>query len=208
MNNSKTFKRLWCVLLFTLVCSLSLSAQKKVPKLRIWQPVYEELSSQPIEGVMCYLLNASDSTVVKTCKGNVGNRNGRNTTLIWMDSIVAGKYIIKLEAEGYETKYIDWELKPFSKYVDKYEFPKPFYMRKQRKREQELSGVVVKATKVKMFYKGDTLVYNADAFETAEGSMLEELIKQLPGTQLKPGGEIVVNGRRVDELLLNGKDFF
>lgn len=208
MKNSKILYRISCVLLFTFACSLSLSAQKKVRSLWVWQVVYDEMSREPIEGLTCYLLNASDSSVVNTFKGHVGNRYSRPTTILSMDSIVAGNYIIKLVAEGYETKCIDWELKPFSKYIDRYDFDKPFYMRKLRKREQALSGVVVKATKVKMFYKGDTLVYNADAFETAEGSMLEELIKQLPGTELKPGGEIVVNGRRVDELLLNGKDFF
>ena len=38
--------------------------------------------------------------------------------------------------------------------------------------------------------------------------MLDALIKQLPDVELKKGGEIFVRGRRVDELLLNGRDFF
>lgn len=71
-----------------------------------------------------------------------------------------------------------------------------------------LSEVVVKATKVKFYVNGDTLVYNADAFELAEGSMLDALIQQLPSVELKSGGDIEVNGKHVDALLLNGKDFF
>ena len=55
---------------------------------------------------------------------------------------------------------------------------------------------------------GDTLVYNADAFNLAEGSMLDGLIRKLPGVELNKEGEIKVNGRKVESLLLNGKDFF
>ena len=82
-------------------------------------------------------------------------------------------------------------------------------MRRLSMKEKEiaLGGIVVKSTKVKFFYKGDTLVYNADAFQLAEGSMLDALISQLPGVELKDDGRIYVNGRFVDNLLLNGKDF-
>ena len=56
--------------------------------------------------------------------------------------------------------------------------------------------------------RGDTIVYNADAFNLPQGSMLDALIRQLPGAELKENGEIFVNGRKVDYLMLNGKDFF
>lgn len=71
-----------------------------------------------------------------------------------------------------------------------------------------LKEVTVTASKVKFYNRGDTIVYNADAFITAEGSMLDALIKQLPGVELKENGEIYVNGRYVESLMLNGKDFF
>ena len=34
--------------------------------------------------------------------------------------------------------------------------------------------------KIRMVVKGDTLIYNADAFQLAEGSMLDGLIKFAP----------------------------
>ena len=68
--------------------------------------------------------------------------------------------------------------------------------------------MTVKATKVKIYTRGDTVVYNADAFQLAEGSMLDALIRQLPGVELKDDGRILVNGRYVENLLLNGEDFF
>lgn len=70
-----------------------------------------------------------------------------------------------------------------------------------------LPEVVVKATKIKMVMKGDTIVYNADAFALAEGSMLDALVSQLPGCRLEKG-VIYVNGQRVSSLLVNGRNFF
>ena len=78
----------------------------------------------------------------------------------------------------------------------------------RRMMEKALDEVVVKATKVKMFYKGDTLVYDATAFKMPQGSMLDALIRQMPGVTMNDAGEIFVNGRKVDELMLNSRSFF
>lgn len=71
-----------------------------------------------------------------------------------------------------------------------------------------LPEVDVTATKIKMVYKGDTLVYNADAFRVAEGSMLDALIAMLPGASIDANGQISVNGVPIESLLVNGQDFF
>lgn len=72
----------------------------------------------------------------------------------------------------------------------------------------KLGEATVRATKIKFYTKNDTLIYNADAFQLQEGSMLDALIAQLPGAELKPDGRIMVQGRFVESLLLNGRDFF
>jgi hypothetical protein len=77
----------------------------------------------------------------------------------------------------------------------------------RREQQVQLDEVVVKATQIKMFYRGDTLIYNADAFKLPDGSMLGNLIAQLPGVTMNDGGEIFVNGRKVDELLLGSRSF-
>lgn len=81
------------------------------------------------------------------------------------------------------------------------------YLRKPSKINQ-LNEVTVTASKIMFYHKGDTLVYNADAFVLAEGSTLDALINQLPGVTLNSNGVIYCNGKRVDNLLLNGKDLF
>lgn len=86
-----------------------------------------------------------------------------------------------------------------------YEMPTVFMKRKRSKR---LNEVTVTASKIMFYHRGDTLVYNADAFVLAEGSLLDDLLKQMPGVELKPNGQIFARGRYVDKLLLNGKDLF
>ena len=122
-----------------------------------------------------------------------------------------GRYIIKVEHPNYETIYVPCEVKHIGRRVREIEGP-PVYIKKAAKAHHfeggELDEVVVKATKVKMVWRGDTLVYNADAFNVPEGSMLDGLIKQLPGVELTEEGEIFVNGKKIDNLTLNGADFF
>lgn len=73
---------------------------------------------------------------------------------------------------------------------------------------KKLDEVTVTASKVKMVMKGDTLVYDATAFRMADGSMLDGLIRALPGAELNDNGQISVNGKFVSELLVNGREFF
>ena len=68
--------------------------------------------------------------------------------------------------------------------------------------------VTITATKIKMYYRGDTLIYDATAFKMPDGSMLDDLIRQLEGVTMNADGEIFINGRKVDELLLGSRSFF
>lgn len=117
-----------------------------------------------------------------------------------------GKYILRFSKEGYETKCVNYEILKFYK-REKLLLHKPVYLRRKSK-ERVLGEATVTATKVKFYNKGDTLVFNADAFQLQEGSMLDALIRQLPGVELKADGSIYVNGKYVESLLLNGEDFF
>lgn len=73
---------------------------------------------------------------------------------------------------------------------------------------RELKEVTVVGTRIKMVVRGDTLVYDAAAFQLSEGSMLDVLVSQLPGVALDNQGRITVNGKFVSSLLVDGKDFF
>ena len=81
-------------------------------------------------------------------------------------------------------------------------------MERKTWKELTLNEVVVRPTRIKMVQRGDTIVYDATAFNLPEGSMLDDLVRELPGAELKPNGEIFVNGKKVDYLMLNSREFF
>ncbi len=105
--------------------------------------------------------------------------------------------------EGYQTKSIVHHLEN----VGRRETERNLGVFLLERTPRQLGEVTVTATKIKFYNKGDTIVYNADAFQLAEGSMLDALINQLPGVELKDNGQITVNGEMVESLLLNGKQF-
>ena len=120
------------------------------------------------------------------------------------DAVTAkGKYIIKAEKEGYDVCYMNCELRSTRE-----DYIKVKEIRMTKIVEHELQEVTVVASKVKMVMKGDTIVYNANAFNLAEGNMLDALITRLPGAKLEKDGRIYVNGRFIQTLLVNGHEFF
>ncbi len=56
--------------------------------------------------------------------------------------------------------------------------------------------------------KGDTLIYNADFFKNGSERKLEDVLKKLPGVEINADGQIEVEGKVVNKLMVNGKDFF
>ena len=55
---------------------------------------------------------------------------------------------------------------------------------------------------------GDTIIYNADSFKTGTEKKLEDILKKLPGVEVNADGEIEVEGKKVTQLLVDGKKFF
>lgn len=94
----------------------------------------------------------------------------------------------------YETAWLTYEVKHFGRNTQ-INFPDILLERKAH-REVALDEVVVRPTKIKMVMRGDTIVYDATAFNLPEGSMLSDLISQLPGAELKPNGEISLTARK------------
>ena len=70
-----------------------------------------------------------------------------------------------------------------------------------------LQGATVTGQAAKVTLKADTFVYNAAAFRTPEGSVVEELVKRLPGAQIDDDGKITINGKEVKKIMVDGKEF-
>ncbi len=70
-----------------------------------------------------------------------------------------------------------------------------------------LKEVEVVKNVAKVYSKEDTLIYNAAAYKTPEGSVVEELVKKLPGAEVSDDGTIKINGKTVNKILVDGKEF-
>ena len=59
----------------------------------------------------------------------------------------------------------------------------------------------------RMYQRGDTIIFNADAYEMPTGSVLLDLVRRLPGLRYDDG-QMTYLGRSIEEIRLNGDSFF
>jgi hypothetical protein len=71
-----------------------------------------------------------------------------------------------------------------------------------------LEEVTIFAYKDPVYFLGDTLVYTADSFKVKPNATVEDLLKKLPGVKVDANGKITVQGKQVDQLLVDGDEFF
>lgn len=146
------------------------------------------------EGVMMATVQMlkADSTFVK---GTLTNGSGEF-------SITApdnGKYLLRFTSVGYTS------------------IVKPVVISENKNRDMGnivfsadaimLKGATVVGQAAKVTVQEDTFVYNASAYRTPEGSVVEELVKKLPGAQVDDDGKITINGKEVKKILVDGKEF-
>jgi len=154
-------------------------------------------------------LMRADSTAVE-CQPKVyelGNDEMHISTVFYIDvPRQAADYIIRVQKDGYDDGWAKVSVP--DGYKEKTLVVPMVNMRKSVMKTVGLKEVVVKATRIKVKMRGDTLVYDATAFQLPEGSMLQHLIEQLPGARMTDAGEIFINGRKIDELTLNSRTLF
>lgn len=158
-------------------------------------------------------LMSTDSTVIDTMSVRNERPSGYMVASSFSFKVPAKveSYIIKVDCEGYKSITVNYKLKHAARVLRRW-IPAIKLVRLKSKHsltgDNELGEVTVRATRIKFFHKGDTLVYNADAFNLPEGSMLDELIRQMPGARIEANGEIFINDKKIDYLTLNGKQLF
>lgn len=199
-------KMIGSIFLFLHLVCVSTWAQSN-RKIEIVGHVLESVGKTPLQGTMVRLLDAKGE-VIDSTKTSGGRQTGSVITYLsrysfYVPRNVETRYTIEADADGYDPGYIEVKIENLGRREMKKELPDICLMRARL-----LDEVTVTATKVKFYHKLDTLVYDASAFQLAEGSMLDALVSQLPGVELKDNGQIFVNGKYVESLLLNGRDFF
>lgn len=73
---------------------------------------------------------------------------------------------------------------------------------------RSLEEVVIRGEVSPVVIKKDTIEFNTEAFKTRPNAVVEELLRKLPGVQVNMDGSILVNGKPISKLTIDGKEFF
>ncbi|RYG54469.1 MAG: TonB-dependent receptor [Chitinophagaceae bacterium] len=73
---------------------------------------------------------------------------------------------------------------------------------------KEMEELLVISERPPVVVRKDTIEFNASAFKTLPTALVEDLLKKFPGVDVDKEGNITVNGRKVNKMLVEGKEFF
>lgn len=178
-----------------LLLPAKLSAQKQVVTGKIVLGNNAQ-HDEPLPYANVSLLQLPDSSFVK---GTVSDEQGRFVLAFTRRQRTAG-YVLKASYTGCAPVFT-----PLSSRQDTVRF-------NDIRLEEEalnLKEIVVTAPIKAMEQRGDTTIYNAEAYPTPEGAYLEELVKRIPGLSYNSEDHtLTYNGYTINEITVNGKDFF
>jgi hypothetical protein len=71
-----------------------------------------------------------------------------------------------------------------------------------------LETAQIEAEHIPIRMNGDTLEFNSAAFNVQAHDDVEELLEQMPGVEIDEDGIVKINGKKVEKILVDGKEFF
>lgn len=180
----------YSLLLFFFLCAVTSFAQK----VTLSGMVLDGSANESLPGASVVLLHPKDST---QATGVSSGMDGK----FKLPAVKSGNYILRVSYMGFQTYYRNVQLPKSNKTIDL----GTITLEENSKLMKE-AEVSIKVAQVEM--KEDTFVFNADAYRLTEGSMLEELVKKLPGAEVEEDGTIKINGKTVSKIMVDGKEFF
>lgn len=147
----------------------------------------------PVYGAKTYLVRISDSVIV----------GYQNTTENgdFKYQIPLGNYRLIISHPYFNTKEIVFVGTSENHQFDLGEFS-------LADKSNLIETLTIYAYKDPIYYKGDTLIYIADSFQTKDNAVVEDLLKKLPGLTVEENGTISSNGKNIDKVYVDGDEFF
>ena len=105
-------------------------------------------------------------------------------------------YQVKISFIGFQQIELDLNLSE--------DFDKNFILEEQAETLDEVELIY----EMPVTISGDTIIYNADSFNTGTEKKLGDVLKNLPGVEVNEDGTIEVEGKEVTKITVEGKDFF
>lgn len=133
--------------------------------------------------VLCVVQTKDYAKIYSEAYGGMTIPFDDQMTYYSLDLPEAGDYELRVSRIGYEPQTVKLHV-PRKEYGKRVKVWRPAPIR-LRKAANVLGEATVKASRIMMVMKGDTLVYNAAVFQLSEGSMLDQLVRQLPGVELR-----------------------
>ena len=147
---------------------------------------------KPVENATVYLLKEKDSSIINY---TATNREGKFS--LKTDELQEAA-VLKIDADKLLSFTKNYEKITQSTSLGDIELEKNTVF--------SIEEVQLSASPVKI--KKDTIEFNASAIKVRPDSKIEELLKQIPGVEISNEGKITVNGKEVDQIMINGKPFF
>ena len=154
--------------------------------------VVDRDTKDPIPQVTIQLLSAADSAFVA---GALTDDDG----VFRLNASENGRYILRFSSVGYQREHRNITIKDTANVdLGTVVMGADAIM---------LKNTTVTAQAVRVTVVEDTTIYNAAAYRTPEGSVVEELVKKLPGAEVSDDGTVTINGKRVKKVKVDGKEF-
>lgn len=179
-------------LLFLFMVSFPAFAQGEKTYGSVKVKVLDTLSKEPISFATIFLSKDGD---VQGAKYSTTDAQGHGV----INNVEAGKYILTAEMMGYLPKRVSVSVKEGINDIG------TIYMSED---VTTLEQAVVTAVGNPIVVKKDTIEYSAASFKTTENDMLEDLLKKMPGFDVDASGAITSNGKTINKVMIQGKEFF
>jgi len=176
---------------FIFFCTLSVFSQTNLTLSGI---LIDKDSHEPILSGTVILLHAKDSTYVD---GNISNAQG----VFSFQNLKAGNYILKVTYIGYLTLFKNVSLTGTDAVTRLGEIP-------LATNDILLKEAVVEGKRPEIAVKNDTVEYDAASYKAGDNAVVEDLLKKLPGVEIDQNGNVTAQGKSVNKMYVNGKEFF
>ena len=183
-------KNKW-IFLTVLVALVSLESFAQNRSLSI-SGILVDSAKAPLVGATVVLLNETDSVLHSFTLSN-------DAGFFELKKLPEATYILQVTFVGYGD---------FSKKIELLDQPIDMGLITLSPESKLLDEVLVKAEHIPIRIKNDTIEYNSAAYKTQPHAVVEDLLKKLPGVEVGRDGTIRAQGERVDQVLVDGKEFF
>ncbi|PLK43371.1 outer membrane beta-barrel family protein [Emticicia sp. TH156] len=150
-------------------------------------------ASAPLQYATVLLLSPKDSSLINFARTN-------DKGLFELKNLNSANYLFKITYVGHKTFYkpvVPGEATAIDMGTIKLE---PI--------SRELAEITIKGEKAPVSIKGDTVEFNADSFKVKPNSVVEDLLKKLPGVEVEKDGTVKAQGETVRRITVDGKEFF